>query len=106
MPGAKFSTKMSAFAINARSISAPVAERRSSVTLRLLAFKSRKYQESTSGASVEAYRPCSPRTGGSTLMTSAPSQASVSVQEVPASNWVRSITRTPARAPESSVSRV
>src|SRR6266700_3548905 len=48
--------------------------------------------------SVEAARPCSPRPGGSTLITSAPSHASVSVHEGPASNCVRSITRIPLRA--------
>src|SRR5262249_33005653 len=39
----------------------------------------------------------SPPCGFSTLTTSAPSQASASVQDGPASNWVRSRTRTPAR---------
>src|SRR6266536_6013710 len=48
--------------------------------------------------SVEAARPCSPRPGGSTLITSAPSQASVSVHDGPASNCVTSTTRTPLRA--------
>src|SRR5919198_6232406 len=43
-------------------------------------------------------RPWSPRLGSSTLITSAPSQANVSVHDVPASNWVRATTRTPARA--------
>src|SRR5215470_2612258 len=42
-------------------------------------------------------RPGSPPCGFSTLTTSAPSQANASVQEGPASNWVRSSTRTPAR---------
>src|SRR5262249_34103602 len=42
-------------------------------------------------------RPASPPGGFSTLTTSAPSQASASVQDGPASNWVRSRTRTPAR---------
>src|SRR5713226_10183203 len=42
-------------------------------------------------------RPASPPSGFSTLTTSAPIQASASVQVVPASNWVRSRTLTPAR---------
>src|SRR5262245_45343664 len=45
-----------------------------------------------------------PPCGFSTLTTSAPSQASASVQEGPASNWVRSRTRTPARQPASAPS--
>src|SRR3954468_24033830 len=50
------------------------------------------------GWSVDARRPWSPWVGSSTLTTSAPSQARASVQDVPASNWVRSTTFTPARA--------
>src|SRR5260370_37467907 len=42
-------------------------------------------------------RPGSPRLGFSILTTSAPSQASASVEVGPASNWVRSTTRTPLR---------
>src|SRR3954470_14983925 len=42
-------------------------------------------------------RPGSPLFGFSILTTSAPSQASASVQVGPASNWVRSTTRTPCR---------
>src|SRR5216684_1253950 len=42
-------------------------------------------------------RPASPPFGFSTLTTSAPIQASASVQVVPASNWVRSRTLMPAR---------
>ena len=42
-------------------------------------------------------RPGSPPLGFSTFTTSAPSQARVSVQDGPASNWVMSRTRTPAR---------
>ena len=43
-------------------------------------------------------RPGSPLFGFSILTTSAPSQASASVQVGPASNWVRSTTRTPLQA--------
>src|SRR5271170_3115055 len=42
-------------------------------------------------------RPGSPDLGFSILTTSAPSQASASVQVGPASNWVRSTTFTPAK---------
>src|SRR5437868_1285003 len=42
-------------------------------------------------------RPGSPLFGFSILTTSAPSQARASVQVGPASNWVRSTTRTPFR---------
>ena len=65
----------------------------------LLALNNRKYQESwpwLDGARNEK-RPASPPCGFSTLTTSAPSQASASVQDGPASNWVRSRTRTPVR---------
>src|SRR5947199_9698565 len=42
-------------------------------------------------------RPGSPLFGFSILTTSAPSHAKASVQVGPASNWVRSTTRTPCR---------
>src|ERR1041385_4847188 len=42
-------------------------------------------------------RPGSPLFGFSILTTSAPSHASASVQVGPASNWVKSTTRTPLR---------
>src|ERR1700756_3681454 len=45
-----------------------------------------------------AQRPGSPRWGSSTLTTSAPSHASASVQDGPASNCVRSSTLTPSSA--------
>src|SRR6266852_2072793 len=50
------------------------------------------------GLSVFRQRPCSPIFGSSTLITSAPSHASISVHDVPASYWVRSRTVTPATA--------
>src|SRR5260370_42586184 len=50
------------------------------------------------GLSVFRQRPCSPIFGSSTLITSAPSHASTSVHDVPASYWVRSRTVTPAKA--------
>src|SRR5215813_15020502 len=65
----------------------------------LLALNNRKYQESWPWPDdpCNKKRPASPPCGFSTLTTSAPSQAKASVQEGPASNWVRSRTRTPAR---------
>src|SRR5207237_2493215 len=68
------------------------------VTPRLLALSKRKYTPSCPGFSANARLPWSPPRGDSTLTTSAPSQASISVHEVPASNWVRSNTFTFAMA--------
>src|ERR1700730_17821927 len=105
-PGAKFSTMTSArFAMFLTSLS-PRSDFKLTVMDFLLALNNRKYQESweswpwPEGARSEK-RPASPPCGFSTLTTSAPSQASASVQEGPASNWVRSRTRTPARQPGS-----
>src|SRR5512135_3172677 len=101
-PGAKFSTMISArFAISLTS-ARPRSDFRLMVTDFLLALNSRKYQESwpSFDAPCSSERPASPPCGFSTLTTSAPSQASASVQEGPASNWVRSRTRTPARQSE------
>src|SRR5208337_2938845 len=98
-PGAKFSAKTSAFSISPRRTARPLSVFRLAVTLFLLALSSMKYWESTPFLSVDAPRPCSPLVGSSTLITSAPSHPKVRVQDVPASNWVRSTTRTPCRAP-------
>src|SRR6202035_1606565 len=77
----------------------PYSDFRLTVMDFLLALNNRKYQESWPWLEGERSekRPASPPCGFSTLTTSAPSQASASVQEGPASNWVRSRTRTPAR---------
>src|SRR6516164_4840954 len=98
-PGAKFSAKTSAFSISPRRMARPLSVFRLAVTLFLLALSSMKYWESTPFLSVDAPRPCSPLVGSSTLITSAPSHPKVRVQDVPASNWVRSTTRTPLSAP-------
>src|SRR6516225_2864629 len=98
-PGAKFSAKTSAFSISPRRMARPLSVFRLAVTLFLLALSSMKYWESTPFLSVDAPRPCSPLVGSSTLITSAPSHPRVRVQDVPASNWVRSTTRTPLSAP-------
>src|SRR6476646_8220421 len=106
-PGAKFSTMTSArFAMFLTSLS-PCSDFRLTVMDFLLALNNRKYQESWPWQLEDARsekRPASPPCGFSTLTTSAPSQASASVQEGPASNWVRSRTRTPARQPGSAPS--
>src|SRR6516165_8031554 len=83
--------------------SSPRSDLRLTVMDFLLALNNRKYQESWFGLWLgpdcrpNKERPASPPCGFSTLTTSAPSQASASVQDGPASNWVRSSTRTPAR---------
>src|SRR5262252_7291455 len=83
--------------------SSPCSDLRLMVMDFLLALNNRKYQESWFGLWLgpdcrpNKERPASPPSGFSTLTTSAPSQASASVQDGPASNWVRSRTRTPAR---------
>src|ERR1700730_16324719 len=87
--------------------SSPRSDLRLTVMDFLLALNNRKYQESWFGLWLgpdcrpNKERPASPPCGFSTLTTSAPSQASASVQDGPASNWVRSRTRTPARQPGS-----
>src|ERR1700751_2584280 len=102
-PGAKFSTMTSArFAMSLTS-SSPRSDLRLTVMDFLLALNNKKYQESWFWLGPDCRpnkeRPASPPCGFSTLTTSAPSQASASVQDGPASNWVRSRTRTPARQP-------
>src|ERR1700730_16536450 len=87
--------------------SSPRSDLRLTVMDFLLALNNRKYQESWFGLWLgpdcrpNKERPASPPCGFSTLTTSAPSQASASVQDGPASNWVRSRTRTPSRQPSS-----
>src|SRR5713101_6986922 len=75
----------------------PSGALRSSVTLFLLPFSIRKNQASRSGRSDSARRPGSPP-GGSILMTSAPSHASIWAQLGPASYCVRSSTTIPSSA--------
>src|SRR5262245_15883579 len=102
-PGAKFSTMTSARFAMFLTRSSPASDLRLTVMDFLLALNNRKYQESWFGLSLELdcrptkERPGWPPCGVSTLTTSAPSQASGSVQDGPASNWVKSRTRTPAR---------
>src|ERR1700730_7546822 len=102
-PGAKFSTMTSTRFAMFLTRSSPRSDLRLTVMDFLLALNNRKYQESWFWLSLgpdcrpNNVRPASPPCGFSTLTTSAPSQASASVQDGPASNWVRSSTRTSAR---------
>src|SRR5712691_989923 len=98
-PGAKFSTMTSARCAMFLTSSSPRSDFRLTVMDFLLALNNRKYQESWLWPDVplNKKRPASPPRGFSTLTISAPSQASASVQDGPASNWVRSRTRTPER---------
>src|SRR5262249_36416274 len=104
-PGAKFSTLTSARFTMFLTRSSPRSDLRLTVMDFLLALNNRKYQESWFWLGPDCRpnkeRPASPPCGFSTLTTSAPSQASASLQDGPASNWVRSRTRTPARQPGS-----
>src|SRR3974390_876245 len=95
-PGAKFSTITSALAARSFTSAKPFGSFRLTVIDFLLALNSRKYGSSLPAGPPSA-RPGSPPLGFSSLTTSAPSQASASVQDGPASNWVRPRTRTPAR---------
>src|SRR2546426_5625568 len=97
VPGAMFSTVISAFFSNSLTISSPRGDLRLIANDRLLALNIWKYHGSSSGFPGRSRRPGSPVFGFSILTTSAPSQASASVQDVPASNWVKSTTRMPAR---------
>src|SRR5215831_4639842 len=98
-PGAKFSTNTSARRAKSLTSCSPRGVLRLAVIDFLLALKRRKYQESPACPPRNELRPGSPPLGFSTLTTSAPSQASASVHEGPASNCVRSTIRTPARQP-------
>src|SRR5215471_524831 len=92
-----FSTVTSAFFNRERTISRPRGDLRFNVSDFLLALNWWKYQGSLSGWPGRRRRPGSPVVGFSILTTSAPSQARDSVQDGPASNWVKSTTLTPWR---------
>src|SRR5260370_32379560 len=97
VPGAMFSIVTSAFFSSSLTISRPRGDFKLRVTDFLLALNWWKYQGSSSGCPGRNLRPGSPVFGFSILTTSAPSQASASVHEGPASNCVKSTTRTPSR---------
>ena len=92
-----FSTVTSAFFSIALTSSSPRGDLRLIASDFLLALNMWKYHGSSSGLPGRSRRPGSPVFGFSILTTSAPSQASASVHDVPASNWVKSTTRMPAR---------
>ncbi len=97
-PGAKFSTSTSQCFTRRSSTALPRGFLVSSVIERLLWFSMVKYRLSTSGISRSCSRVMSPVPGRSTLMTSAPNQASSCVQVGPDCTCVKSRMRTPSNA--------
>src|SRR6267378_6843875 len=97
-PGPKFSTSTSQLLIRAVRTSLPFGFLVSSVIERLLWFSMVKYRLSTLGMSCSWPRVMSPTPGRSTLITSAPNQASNCVQVGPDWTWVKSRMRTPLSA--------
>src|SRR5262249_10415439 len=95
--GAMFRTVTSAFFSRERTISRPRGDLRFNVSDFLLALNWWKYHGSLSGWPGRRRRPGSPVVGFSIVTTLAPSQARDSVQDGPASNWVKSTTLTPSR---------
>src|SRR6266705_4178673 len=92
-----FSTVTSAFFSISLMSSSPRGDLRSIVSDFLFALNMLKYHGSSGAFPGSTRRAGSPVFGFSILTTSAPSQASASVHDGPASNWVKSTTRTPAR---------
>src|SRR6202044_737360 len=97
-PGPKFSTSTSQFLISAVRTSLPFGFLVSSVIERLLWLSMVKYRLSAFGTSCNWPRVMSPTPGRSTLITSAPNQASNCVQVGPDWTWVKSRIRTPFSA--------
>src|SRR5262249_8246294 len=96
-PGAKFSIITSAHLARRLTSSSPRGSFRLIAAERLFELYCRKYSASASREVRPSDRPGSPEPGFSILTTSAQSQASASVQDGPASNWVRSRILRPAR---------
>src|SRR5947207_9137748 len=92
-----FSTVTSAFLSISLTRWTPRGDLRSIASDFLLALNMWKYHGSSGALPGSTRRAGSPVFGFSILTTSAPSQASASVQDGPASNWVKSTTRIPAR---------
>src|SRR5258705_3307552 len=90
-PGPKFSTITSDSLISFSSTSLPSGFFVSSVSDFLLLLSWVKYSASTSGMSRNWLRVTSPEPGRSTLITSAPNQASICVQAGPAWTCVKSM---------------
>src|SRR6185369_6210031 len=97
-PGAKFSTSTSHSLIRRTRISLPFGSLVVMVIERLLWFSMVKYRLSTSGMSRSWPRVASPSPALSTLITSAPIQASSWVQVGPDCTWVKSRILTPSSA--------
>src|SRR6516225_690987 len=97
VPGAMFSTVTSTFFSISLTIWRPRSDFRLIASDFLLTLNWWKYHGSSSGLPGRSRRPGSPRPGFSILTTSAPNQASTSVEVVPASNCVKSTTLTPCR---------
>src|ERR1700675_4372786 len=97
-PGPKFSTSTSQLLISAVRTSLPLGFLVSSVIERLLWLSMVKYRLSAFGTSCNWPRVMSPTPGRSTLITSAPNQASNCVQVGPDWTWVKSRMRTPSSA--------
>src|ERR1700722_3485202 len=97
-PGPKFSTSTSQLLISAVRTSLPLGFLVSSVIERLLWLSMVKYRLATLGTSCNWPRVMSPTPGRSTLITSAPNQASNCVQVGPDWTWVKSRIRTPFSA--------
>lgn len=95
-PGAKFSTRMSDSRISFSMTSLPSGVLVLIASERLLELSMVKYRASMSGMSLSCWRVTSPPLMRSTLMTSAPNQASICVQAGPAWTPVKSITLRPA----------
>src|SRR5215468_5085942 len=95
VPGRKFSSTTSAFAIRRRRMAWPSGAFMLRVRLFLLRFTDMKYVASPPEKGGQP-RVSSPLPGSSTLMTSAPMSPSDMEQNGPASTRVRSMTRTPA----------
>src|SRR5262245_44338620 len=95
VPGRKFSSTTSAFAMRRRRMAWPSGAFIFSVRLFLLRFTDMKYVASPPVKGGQP-RVSSPLPGSSTLMTSAPMSPSDMEQNGPASTRVRSMTRTPA----------
>src|SRR6059036_266579 len=92
-----FSTVTSAFLSISLTRWIPRGDLRSIASDFLLALNMWKYHGSSGALPGSTRRAGSPVLGFSILTTSAPSHASTSVHDGPASNWVKSTTRMPAR---------
>ena len=98
-PGPKFSTRTSAPCTSRRNTPAPPGVLRSMAMPRLLRFIIRNAADSSPILGGAVWRVSSPCGTFSTLITSAPMSASMSVHVGPAMTCVRSTTFSPANGP-------